>query len=125
VSARDLGAGPIRTSGTAAGQHRVGRSYADFLRGRSPTWRSRLYFEYAHVRGIRTRTLKYLERAEGYPNEMFDLEADRGETRNVIEVSEYRVQRDALHRFAVDPLGRVTVATCNVALVAGQGVGAS
>ena len=78
--------------------HRVGRSYADFLRGRSPQWRSRLYFEYAHVRGIRTGTLKYLERAEGYPDEMFDLEADRGETRNVIDAPEYRPQREAFHR---------------------------
>jgi len=77
--------------------HRVGRSYADFLRGRSPQWRSRLYFEYAHVRGIRTGTLKYLERAEGYPDEMFDLEADRGETRNVIDAPEYRTQREAFH----------------------------
>jgi arylsulfatase A-like enzyme len=81
-----------------ADPRRVGRSYAAFLRGRSPSWRSRLYFEYAHVRGIRTRTLKYLERAEGYPNEMFDLEADPAETRNVIDVPEYRQQRDAFHR---------------------------
>ena len=35
-----------------------------------------------------------------------------------------RLQRDALHRFAIDPRGRVSVVTCNVALVAGQGVGA-
>ena len=44
---------------------------------------------------------------------------------NMIGKAPIRLQRDALHRFAVDPLGRVTVATCNVALVAGQGVGAS
>jgi arylsulfatase A-like enzyme len=76
---------------------RVGRSYADFLRGRSPEWRSRLFFEYAYVRGIRTGNLKYIERAEGYPTEMFDLEADPGETRSVADNPNYRKQRDAFH----------------------------
>src|SRR5262249_15047677 len=86
-----------------ADKRRVGRSYAGFLRGRAPSaWRGRLYFAYAHVRGIRTETLKYLERAEGYPNEMFDLEADPGETRNVIDSSDYRKQRDAFHRELTD-----------------------
>jgi arylsulfatase A-like enzyme len=77
---------------------RVGRSYAPFLRGGSPRWRNRLYFEYAHMRGIRTGNLKYIERAEGWPTEMFDLEADRGETRNVADDRAYRSQREAFHK---------------------------
>ena len=34
---------------------RVGRSYAAFLRGQSPRWTNRLYFEYAHARGFERR----------------------------------------------------------------------
>jgi choline-sulfatase len=79
-------------------RQRVGRSYAGFLGGRPPSaWRNRLYFEYAYVRGIRTPNLKYIERAEGWPGEMFDLESDPGETRNVIDDPGYRKQRDAFH----------------------------
>ena len=79
-----------------ADRRHVGRSYADFLRGRKPAWRNRLYFEYAYVRGIRTETLKYVERIKRYPSEMFDIEADPGETRDVIDEPAYRKQREAL-----------------------------
>ncbi|MGH9662074.1 MAG: sulfatase family protein [Bryobacteraceae bacterium] len=62
----------------------VGRSYADFLRGRAPRWRERLYFEYSYVRGVRTQNTKYVERTKEWPSELYDLEADPGETRNLI-----------------------------------------
>ncbi len=75
---------------------RVGRSYADFLRGRSPRWNNRLYFEYSYVRGLRTENLKLIQRTKEWPSEMFDLEADAGETRNVYDDAAYRKQRDAL-----------------------------
>jgi choline-sulfatase len=55
---------------------RVGRSYAAFLRGQKPSWRNRLFFEYAYVRGIRTENLKYVERTKQWPSELYDLEAD-------------------------------------------------
>jgi len=77
---------------------RVGRSYAGFLKGESPRWRDRLYFEYGYVRGLRTRNLKYIERADGWPTELFDLEADPGETRDVSAETNYRKQRDEFHR---------------------------
>jgi arylsulfatase A-like enzyme len=76
---------------------RAGRSYADFVRGKSPHWRDRLYFEYGYVRGLRTRNLKYIERADGWPTEMFDLEADPGEARDVANLPVYRKQREAFH----------------------------
>ncbi|MGE5639714.1 MAG: hypothetical protein ACM30H_06425, partial [Clostridia bacterium] len=44
---------------------------------------------------------------------------------NMIGKAPVRLQRDALHRFAVDQYGRVSVVTCNVALVDGQRIGAS
>ena len=66
-----------------------GHSYTGFLRGRSPKWRNRLYFEYSYVRGLRTETLKYVERTKEFPSELYDLEADPGETENVIRDTAY------------------------------------
>jgi arylsulfatase A-like enzyme len=69
---------------------RVGTSYAPFLRGQTPEWRKDLYFEYCYVRAIRTANLKYVERGDNWPSELFDLEADPGETVNVIGDRGYR-----------------------------------
>jgi arylsulfatase A-like enzyme len=75
---------------------RVGRSYTALMRSGAKAWRDRLYFEYAYVRALRTRNLKYIERAEGYPSELYDIEADPGETRNLIEDAAYRSQLTSL-----------------------------
>ena len=84
--------------GAPTDAQRVGRSYADLVRRReSPReWRNRLYFEYAYTRGIRTANLKYIERAEPYPSELYDLETDPSEARNLIGDPSYREQRVAL-----------------------------
>jgi arylsulfatase A-like enzyme len=71
---------------------RPGRSYASFLRGQSPRWRNRLYFEYAYVRGVRTENLKLVERTREWPSEFYDLEADPGERRNAIADPAHRDQ---------------------------------
>ncbi|WP_321477247.1 sulfatase-like hydrolase/transferase [uncultured Paludibaculum sp.] len=66
------------------GGRRPGRSYTHLLRGNAENWRNRLYFEYACVRGLRTQNLKYIERTKEFPSELYDLEADPGETRNLL-----------------------------------------
>lgn len=83
---------------------RVGRSYAQFALGRDEKdWRDRLFFEYSHARAIRTRNLKYIERVKDMPSELFDLEADPSEERNVIDDPAYRDRltklRSDLHGF--------------------------
>jgi choline-sulfatase len=66
-----------------------GRSYASFLRGRVLNWTKSLYFEYAYMRGLRTENMKYIERSKEWPSELYDLEADPGETENVIREASY------------------------------------
>ena len=68
----------------ARDRKRVGHSYTPFLRGENAAWRNELYFEYCYTRAIRTENLKYIERAEEWPNELFDLEVNPAEDTNVI-----------------------------------------
>jgi arylsulfatase A-like enzyme len=77
-------------------RQRVGASYAPFLRGENPAWRNELFFEYCYTRAVRTTQLKYVERADNWPGELFDLEADAGEEVNVIGWPAYRERLTAL-----------------------------
>jgi arylsulfatase A-like enzyme len=93
----------LGVSAPAPDRQRVGRSYAAFLRGDDPAWRNELYFEYCYTRAIRTDNLKYVERAEEWPNELFDLEANPSEETNLIGSPPYRERltalRERLRRF--------------------------
>lgn len=84
-------------------RQRLGRSYAAFLRGENPAWPTELYFEFGYVRSIRTENLKLVERADGWPSELFDLEDDPDERINRIGFGPYREQaarlRSRLNRF--------------------------
>jgi arylsulfatase A-like enzyme len=55
------------------------------------------------VRAIRTGNVKYVERGEGWPSELFDLEADPGENVNRVGAPQHREQvadlRRRLHAF--------------------------
>jgi len=51
------------------------------------------------MRGIHSfSNLKYIERADGWPNELYDLNNDPREEQNVIDDPAYREQRDSLKR---------------------------
>jgi len=80
----------------ARDRKRPGRSYSRLLSGSAPRWENRLYFEYSFVRAVRTANLKYIERTREWPSELFDLEADPGETKNLLEDPSYQKRRDAL-----------------------------
>lgn len=75
---------------------RVGRSYAPFLRGESPPWRDRIYFEYAYMRGVRTADTKLIERTEDWPSELYDLVNDPHERRNLTDDPKYATRRNEL-----------------------------
>ncbi len=83
-------------SSPPADSRRVGRSYASILRGRRPRWENRLYFEYSFMRGVRTENLKLVQRTQAWPSELYDLEADPGETKNRYDDPAFARQRMAL-----------------------------
>lgn len=74
-----------------------GRSFAPALRGlEMADWDDTVFFEYIDTRVIQTRGWKYTRRFLAAPNELYDLAADPGETRNLIDEPEYRGVRDDL-----------------------------
>lgn len=73
-----------------ADRHRPGQSYAPLLRGAQQPEREALFFEYGYVRAVRTRRWKYIHRVEGWPSELFDLQKDPGEERNLLDTNEGR-----------------------------------
>ena len=48
------------------------------------------------MRGIRTENLKYVERTKEWPSEFYDLEADPGETKNVIAAPRHKKELETL-----------------------------
>ena len=67
----------------------AGRSFAGILRGEDLQWENKIFSEYAYVRTIRTKKVKYIQKADGHVDEMYDLEKDPGERRNVYAAAEY------------------------------------
>jgi arylsulfatase A-like enzyme len=68
------------------------------LNGQSWDRTDELYFEYSYVRAIRTPRYKLVKRADGFESELFDLENDPEEDRNVIDDPALRPVRSSLER---------------------------
>ncbi len=92
---------------------RVGNSYLPLLRGQTDAWNDSIYFEYAYMRGIRTGSMKYIERTTDWPSELYDLAQDPGETRNLwndpARVSERESLKKTMNRF-FDGIGAPSLA---------------
>jgi arylsulfatase A-like enzyme len=67
-----------------------GKSYAPMLQGEDIEWDDVAFFEFVTVRVIRTPKWKYMKRFDrDEPDTLFDLEADPGETENLIDDPAY------------------------------------
>ncbi len=67
-----------------AGKPLAGRSYAPALRGAEMEWGDNaVYGEYQYCRMIRDEQWKYIHRTEGFDSELYDLQNDPGERRNL------------------------------------------
>lgn len=68
-----------------------GRDYSPVLRSKTPeTWDNTIFYEFENVRAIRTERYKYVMRFREQPNELYDLAADPGELRNLIDDERHR-----------------------------------
>lgn len=67
-----------------------GRSFAPALTGADVDWDDTVFFEYIDTRVIQTRNWKYTKRFLASPDELYNLAADPGETRNLIDDPAHR-----------------------------------
>jgi arylsulfatase A-like enzyme len=83
---------------------RPGRSYAPLLQGRpQPSQEAIVVFdEYGPVRMVRTHDWKYVQRHPDGPHELYDLRADPGERRNLIDARDHAAVQDELRRTLSD-----------------------
>jgi arylsulfatase A-like enzyme len=78
-----------------------GSSYAPVLDGKEVSRDGYIFFEYEEVRAVRTPRWKYITRHPDGPNELYDLQADPGECKNLVdEPAQAEVQRDLQRRLA-------------------------
>jgi len=74
-----------------------GRSFANVLGGKAMTVEPVVVFdEYGPVRMIRTSSWKYVSRSEEWPDELYDLVCDPGETTNLAAVPEHEQKKKEL-----------------------------
>ena len=70
--------------------HSPGDSFAPMLRGKDMAWEDEVFFEYITTRVIQTPRWKYTKRFLDTPNELYDMQSDPGETRNLIDHPDYQ-----------------------------------
>ena len=82
-----------------------GRSYASVLEGGAldSGWDNTVFYEFETVRAVRTDNWKYVERLDQGPTELYDLDEDPGELRNLadrpaVESIQHKL-RDRLREF--------------------------
>jgi len=88
-----------------------GRDFSAVLAGNTlDDWDDTVFFEFENVRAIRTREWKLIVRIAPGPNELYDLKADPGETKNRYDDptlaatrDELRARLDAFFKLYVDP----------------------
>ncbi len=70
----------------------AGRSYLPIMQGKRIAWDNTAYAEYGRARMIRTPEWKYVHRADGGPNEFYDMQSDPNENNNLATVPKYNEQ---------------------------------
>ena len=99
----------LKLAGLEVPQKMQGRSLIPRVKGEQPEWRTDFlcehFFQTAEIRippseGVRTERWKYIRYFEQQPvyEELYDLEHDRLETRNLIDDPQYAQQRDQLRK---------------------------
>lgn len=73
-----------------------GRSFAPVLKGEQIPWSEAVFYEFENVRAIRTKDWKYIERFRETPNELYHLDQDPGERKNLIDDAEFSNTRKEL-----------------------------
>ena len=64
---------------------RPGRNFAPVLRGEHVEWDDSVFYEFENIRVIRTKDWKYVERIGDERHELYDLQNDPGESKNLID----------------------------------------
>jgi arylsulfatase A-like enzyme len=75
---------------------RPGRDYSPVLRGKSVPWENVVFYEFENSRMVRTGEWKYTLRFPEGPDELYDLERDPGETRNLADDPSHKAIRKGL-----------------------------
>ncbi len=91
-----------------------GRSYASILRGKSMDWDDAVFYEFESVRAIRTSKWKLIDRYGKGVDELFDLNKDPGERKNLIGEKKHQEVEVHLQKRLTDFFARHSVPRYNL-----------